>query len=132
MLSCSVKARKDILYKLSIMLSKLLYAILLSGVFALPVSSDMEKRDGGVLRNVRPMTYRITHYDDHNGMSQWHMTRIVQDKRGFMWFATWNGLNRYDGYEFAVFKSQLGDGNNLTSDRIRNMLLGDDGNLYCL
>lgn len=65
-------------------------------------------------------------------MSQWHLTRVLQDKKGFMWFATWNGLNRYDGYDFAVFKSQPGDGNTLTSDRIRNMQLGDDGNIYCI
>ena len=65
-------------------------------------------------------------------MSQWHLTRILQDKQGFMWFATWNGLNRYDGYDFTVFKSQPGDGNTLTSDRIRNMQLGDDGNIYCI
>lgn len=76
--------------------------------------------------------WRFTHYDDHNGMSQWHLTRILQDKQGFMWFATWNGLNRYDGYDFTVFKSQPGDGNTLTSDRIRNMQLGDDGNIYCI
>ena len=76
-------------------------------------------------------TYRHVHYDDHSGMSQWHSTKIIQDNRGFMWFATWNGLNRYDGYEFAIFKSQPGDGNNLASDRVRNMLLGEDGNIYC-
>ncbi len=77
------------------------------------------------------MRYRHVYYDDHNGMSQWHSTKMLQDHRGFMWFATWNGLNRYDGYEFAIFKSQPGDGNNLASDRIRNMLMGDDGNIYC-
>lgn len=76
-------------------------------------------------------SYRHTHYDDHNGMSQWHSTKMLQDEKGFMWFATWNGLNRFDGYEFAVFKSQPGDGNNLASDRIRGMLLGDDGHIYC-
>lgn len=76
--------------------------------------------------------YKFTHYDDHNGLSQWHLTCILQDRSGFMWFATWNGLNRYDGYDFAVFKAQPGDGNNITSDRIRNMQLGDDGHIYCL
>lgn len=74
----------------------------------------------------------VTHYDDHNGMSQWHITKILQDKRGFMWFASWNGLNRFDGYEFATFKSKPGDGADLTSDRIRNMIIGDDGNIYCV
>ncbi len=76
--------------------------------------------------------YIHTHYDDHNGMSQWHLTKVLQDARGFMWFSTWNGLNRFDGYDFAVFKSKPGDGNNLTSDRIRNMMLGEDGNIYCV
>lgn len=77
-------------------------------------------------------SYSCTHYDDHSGMSQWHVTKMLQDKRGFMWFSTWNGLNRFDGYEFAVFKSKPGDGNNLVSDRIRNIMLGDDGNIYCV
>ncbi|MBQ0073047.1 MAG: helix-turn-helix domain-containing protein [Prevotella sp.] len=86
--------------------------------FALCVSADGE-------------IWRRSHYDDHNGMSQWHATKILQDSNGFMWFATWNGLNRFDGYEFAVFKSYPGDGNDLTSDRIRNILMGDDGNIYC-
>lgn len=82
--------------------------------------------------SAKAVNYTSTHYDDHNGMSQWHLTKILQDSRGFMWFSTWNGLNRFDGYEFAVFKSKPGDGNNLTSDRIRNMMFGEDGNIYCV
>ncbi|MGN1376547.1 MAG: helix-turn-helix domain-containing protein [Prevotella sp.] len=76
--------------------------------------------------------WHVTHYDDHNGLSQWHVTKMLQDKRGYMWFSSWNGLNRYDGYNFTVFKSQPGDGTTLTSDRIRNILIGDDGNIYCI
>lgn len=75
--------------------------------------------------------YAYTHYDDSNGMTQWHLTKVLQDDRGFIWFATWNGLNRFDGYNFDAFKSKPGDGNNLTSDRIRNMVVGVDGNIYC-
>lgn len=118
------------------MLTRLLYTIFIMGTLAVIPCSGVGK--GAVSpakatsRNVQPVDYRLTHYDDHNGMSQWHLTRILQDRRGFIWFATWNGLNRYDGYDFAVFKSQPGDGNNLTSDRIRNMQLGDDGNIYCV
>ena len=64
-------------------------------------------------------------------MAQWYVTRIVQDKQGMMWFATWNGLNRYDGYEFVCFKSQAGDGIDMASDRIQDMILMNDGNLLC-
>jgi ligand-binding sensor domain-containing protein/signal transduction histidine kinase len=38
------------------------------------------------------------------GLSQRQVTRIVQDDQGFIWFATQYGLNRYDGYQFKVFK----------------------------
>lgn len=118
------------------MLTRLLYILILTSSLAVPVLSVAGGRPvrttRDTLRNIKSDEYRFTHYDDHNGMSQWHLTRILQDKRGFLWFATWNGLNRYDGYDFAVFKSQPGDGNNLTSDRIRNMQLGDDGNIYCV
>ncbi len=73
----------------------------------------------------------VTHYDEFSGMAQWYVTQIVQDHQGMMWFATWNGLNRYDGYEFVCFKSQKGDGIDIPSDRIRDMMLNEDGNLLC-
>lgn len=74
----------------------------------------------------------VTHYDEFSGMAQWYVTRIVQDNQGMMWFATWNGLNRYDGYEFVCFKSRVGDGIDMASDRIQDMMLMKDGNLMCL
>ncbi|HRG79937.1 MAG TPA: two-component regulator propeller domain-containing protein, partial [Cyclobacteriaceae bacterium] len=40
-----------------------------------------------------------------NGLSQNSVYRIYQDKKGFMWFGTADGLNRYDGENIRVFKS---------------------------
>ena len=74
----------------------------------------------------------ITQYDEFNGLSQWYVTQIVQDKQGMIWFATWNGLNRYDGYGFDCFKSEAGDGIDIPSDRIVDLKLNGDGNLLCL
>lgn len=74
----------------------------------------------------------ITQYDEFNGLSQWYVTQIVQDKQGMMWFATWNGLNRYDGYGFDCFKSEAGDGIDIPSDRIMDLILDKKGNLLCL
>ena len=73
----------------------------------------------------------VTHYDEFSGMAQWWVTQIVQDRQGMMWFSTWNGLNRYDGYQFESFKSRVGDDVDVPSDRIMDMVLDDDGNLLC-
>jgi AraC-like DNA-binding protein/streptogramin lyase len=73
----------------------------------------------------------VTHFDEFSGMAQWYVTQIVQDKQGMMWFATWNGLNRYDGYTFESFKSRVGDDVDMPSDRILNIYLAKDGNLRC-
>ena len=73
----------------------------------------------------------VTHYDEFSGMAQWYVTQIVQDNQGMMWFATWNGLNRYDGYGFVNFKSQKGDGVDIPSDRMRDLMLNPEGHLLC-
>ena len=46
-------------------------------------------------------------YDDEIQIPipQWHMTQMTKDRHGMIWFATWNGLCRYDGYDFVVFKN---------------------------
>ena len=47
----------------------------------------------------------IQHYSIKDGMSQNTVMAIMQDKQGFMWFGTWDGLNRFDGYVFETFKA---------------------------
>ena len=47
----------------------------------------------------------------NDGLSQGSVNCLVQDARGFMWFGTQDGLNRYDGYEIRIFKDRgLRDG----------------------
>src|SRR5579863_638200 len=46
---------------------------------------------------------RFTRITTADGLSQTRVAQIVQDDRGFMWFGTEYGLNRYDGYEFRLY-----------------------------
>ncbi|GAB4019913.1 two-component regulator propeller domain-containing protein [Spirosoma koreense] len=48
------------------------------------------------------------HLTTADGLSQSTVWNIVQDKKGFIWMATSDGLNRYDGYSFTVFRNQPG------------------------
>lgn len=49
--------------------------------------------------------YVVKHYSIKDGMSQNTVMAILQDKQGYMWFGTWDGLNRFDGYNFQVYKA---------------------------
>jgi ligand-binding sensor domain-containing protein/signal transduction histidine kinase/DNA-binding response OmpR family regulator len=47
---------------------------------------------------------RFQHYTADDGLSQNMIDCILKDSKGYMWFGTWNGLNRFDGYSFAVYR----------------------------
>ena len=48
---------------------------------------------------------QFEHYTSAQGLSQNSVYEIIQDNKGFMWFATQDGLNRFDGYTFKVFRN---------------------------
>jgi diguanylate cyclase (GGDEF)-like protein len=76
----------------------------------------------------RPMRFDQGNLDD--GLSQSNVFTILQDARGLMWFGTESGLNRYDGYDFEVFKRQRGNPDSLVSDYIYDMAEDADGSLW--
>ena len=73
----------------------------------------------------------IRKFDEGDGLSQWHVTQMTQDRQGMMWFSTWNGLCRFDGYVFKSFKGHVGDGSAIATDRMRSVWLAPDGSLTC-
>jgi GAF domain-containing protein/ligand-binding sensor domain-containing protein len=54
-----------------------------------------------------------------SGLSQSTINCIVQDSRGFMWFGTQDGLNRYDGYEFKVYEHDRSDPHSLSTNWVQ-------------
>ena len=76
--------------------------------------------------------YSLRYLDESNGLSHHHCTRVLQDSTGIMWIATYNGLNRFDGYRFVTFKAEEADELNTPSDRIRKIKLTDGNNILCL
>ncbi len=58
------------------------------------------------------------HFSTSDGLSQNTVMSIIQDHKGFIWFGTWDGLNKFDGYDFTVYKSHAGSDNLITNNRI--------------
>jgi len=69
------------------------------------------------------------HLNVENGLSQSSTTCIFQDKNGFMWFGTQDGLNRYDGYNFKVFKNNSDDTTSLSDNFIFSICEDELGSL---
>lgn len=84
-----------------------------------------------------PISPRFTHLSVDDGLSQSSVEHILQDSRGFLWFGTQEGLNRYDGYRFTVHRARdqagfLGDHDitALIEDRSGDLWVGTSRGLY--
>ena len=73
---------------------------------------------------------KFTHLTTNDGLSQGYVVDILQDRRGFMWFATRDGLNRYDGNAFVVYKNNPNDPDSLSSNFIQDLMEDDHGYLW--
>ena len=73
---------------------------------------------------------RFTHVTTNDGLSQSNVKAILQDRRGFMWFATQDGLDRYDGNTFVVYKHNPKDPNSLSANLVMDLVEDDRGYLW--
>jgi len=76
-----------------------------------------------------PDDLRFQRLSLEHGLSQNSVYAILQDQRGFLWFATQDGLNRYDGYDFQVYKSAPGR-NSLAHNFVRVLIQDPSGELW--
>ena len=79
----------------------------------------------GVGRNIR-----FEHLSTDDGMSHASVMDILQDHHGFMWFATQEGLNRFDGYDIETYEHDYRDRASLADDWVWSLCLDDDNNLW--
>ncbi len=65
-----------------------------------------------------------------NGLSNNSITCILKDSRGFIWIGTTDGLNRYDGYSFVIYKNNPLDSNSISDNFISSIIEDFSGNLW--
>jgi len=81
-------------------------------------------------RQPRDNDIRFDRISVDEGLSQSTVTCSLQDHKGFMWFGTEDGLNKYDGYEFTVFKYDVRNPNSLSDNYVQCLLEAEDGSLW--
>ncbi len=72
----------------------------------------------------------FVHLISENGLYQNTVHAILQDKKGFIWFATEDGLNKYDGYNFTVYKNNPQDSNSISDNFIWTIFEDKSGTLW--
>ncbi|THU32901.1 histidine kinase [Niastella caeni] len=75
-------------------------------------------------------SYYFKHYQVENGLSNNTVYCSIQDNKGFLWFGTKEGLNRFDGYRFKLFKSANENNRPLKNDFIYCLFADPGGRLW--
>ena len=75
-------------------------------------------------------TVRFHTYGTAEGLSQATSHAIAQDRNGFIWVGTQDGLNRFDGYAFKTYKHTRGDPYSLTQNHVWALAADPDGSLW--
>ncbi|MCX6181393.1 MAG: response regulator [Bacteroidetes bacterium] len=73
--------------------------------------------------------FSFEHISDKDGLINSHVTSIQKDQQGFMWFGTFNGLSRFDGYNFHSYINQPNDSTSIAGNQIRQIYETKEGQL---
>jgi signal transduction histidine kinase/ligand-binding sensor domain-containing protein/DNA-binding response OmpR family regulator len=80
--------------------------------------------------SAQPNQYKFKKIDINQGLSHNQINTIYRDSKGFMWFGTMSGLNRFDGYNFKVFKHSIEDTTTISDNFITGIIEDDEGKLW--
>jgi len=79
-----------------------------------------------------PQNYNIKTFTTKDGLPHDNVRAIAEDSTGFLWIGTWDGLSRYDGYEFRNYYHIPGDTNSISYFSIRSLVVDHGNNLWIL
>ena len=69
------------------------------------------------------------HIGTQDGLSFRHVNHVYQDREGFMWFCTTDGLNRYDGVDWVIYKHIEGDSTSIADNKGQWIFEDKEGHL---
>ena len=80
--------------------------------------------------NLISQNRRFHHVTSKDGLSQSEVYCFLKDSRGFMWFGTVDGLNRFDGYNIKIYNTDRNKPNSLTNNTVRSLVEDKFGRIW--
>ena len=74
---------------------------------------------------------QVKHFSVSDGLAQGNVMSILQDQKGLVWFSTWNGLNKFDGYTFKTYKTSQETKYGFGSNRMGTISESKYGDMWC-
>ena len=74
---------------------------------------------------------QVKHFSVSDGLAQGVVMSILQDQKGLIWFSTWNGLNKFDGYTFKTYKTSQESKYAFGSNRMGTISESKYGDIWC-
>lgn len=74
---------------------------------------------------------QVKHFSVSDGLAQGNVMSILQDQKGLVWFSTWNGLNKFDGYTFKTYKTSQESKYAFGSNRMGTISESKYGDIWC-
>jgi ligand-binding sensor domain-containing protein/serine phosphatase RsbU (regulator of sigma subunit) len=74
--------------------------------------------------------WRVVKYGLDQGLSQISVNSLIQDSFGFLWIGTQDGLNKFNGYDFVVYRHQPTDFSSLSNSHIQSVIEDNEGNIW--
>lgn len=82
------------------------------------------------LSQSQSLNLKFDHITLNEGLPQNTIHGITKDKYGFMWFGTWSGLCRYDGYKMRIYRYNSNDPKSIINNRIHNIVVDEHQNIW--
>ncbi|WP_092438926.1 two-component regulator propeller domain-containing protein [Williamwhitmania taraxaci] len=99
-------------------------------LYTMPLVGVGQRNERAPLKYKRDFLTKFEKLPSHNGLISNIVSAIFQDKFGYMWFATDNGLNRYDGIKIVTYKNIHTDTNSLSNNVVTCICEDRKGNLW--
>ncbi|WP_182440198.1 EAL domain-containing protein [Colwellia sp. RSH04] len=105
----------------------LLLSIISSSVLAQSTPTSEQEQN---FESIPTGTLKFSHLSSSDGLSSSNVFAINQDKQGYLWIGTEDGLNRYDGQNFKTYRHQITDSNSISANLIRKIFIDSNNTLW--